>query len=207
LQDGDHRARKVTVRALAAGLVLGGAALLACGRARPDDAMARAARSQEHLAATLEDRAMKAEIIANLMEDGALGGADVTPYVYLGHAFLVGSVRTSAQRDAAIADAWPVEGVRSVEAYLPRMRGKRADARAASDAALKAKLEGKLSLDPALTTRVDPKVIDGHAVLLGVVPSQAAVQSAGTIAQRTDGITGVTNFLLVAAEKASGGGD
>jgi osmotically-inducible protein OsmY len=196
----------VTVRALAAGLALGGAALLACGRPRPDDAMTRAGRSQEHLAAKLEDRAMKAEIIANLMEDGALGGADVTPYVYLGHAFLVGSVRTSAQRDAAIADAWPVEGVRSVEAYLPRMRGKRADARAASDAALKAKLEGKLSLDPALATRVDLKVIDGHAVLLGVVPSQAAVQSAGTIAQRTDGIAGVTNFLLVAEEKASGGG-
>jgi len=30
-----------------------------------------------------------------------------------------------------------------------------------------------------------------------VVPSQQAVQSAGAIARGTDGITGVTNFLLV----------
>ena len=41
---------------------------------------------------------------------------------------------------------------------------------------------------------------DGHAVLLGVVPSQEAVQSAGTIAQGTGGIIGVTNFLLVPEE-------
>src|SRR5262249_9815598 len=159
--------------------------------------MAGTARSSESLASRLEDRAMKAEIIANLLEDGALGGAGVTPYVYMGHAFLVGSVRTPAQRDAATADAWRVEGVRSVEAYLPQTRGKRSAAQIASDAKLKAKLKGKLSLDPALTTPVDLEVIDDHAVLLGVVPSQEAMQSAGTIAQGTGGITGVTNFLLV----------
>ena len=143
---------------------------------------------------------MKAEILANLMEDRALGGAGVTPYVYMGHAFLVGSVRTPAQRDAATADAWRVDGVRSVDAYLPQTRARRSAAQTASDAALKVDLEGRLSLDPALTTRVDLEVIDGHAVLLGVVPSQEAVQSAGTIAQGTGSITGVTNFLLVAED-------
>ena len=188
----------MTVRALGAGLVLGASALLACGQARPDGAMARAARSQENLAARLEDRAMKAESLANLMEDRALGGANVTPHVYMGHAFLVGSVKTSAQRDAATADAWRVEGVRSVEAYLPEaLRAKRSSSRAASDLALKTELEGKLSLDPVLATRVELEMVGGHAVLLGVVPSQQAVQSAGAIARGTDGITGVTNFLLV----------
>ena len=190
----------MTVRALGAGLVLGASALLACGQARPDGAMARAARSQENLAARLEDRAMKAEILANLMEDRALGGANVTPHVYMAHAFLVGSVKTSTQRDAATADAWRVDGVRSVDAYLPQTRARRSAAQTASDAALKAELKGRLSLDPALTTRVDLEVIDGHAVLLGVVPSQEAVQSAGTIAQGMGGITGVTNFLLVPEE-------
>ena len=191
----------MTGRALGAGLVLGASALLACGQARPDGAMARAARSQENLAARLEDRAMKAEILANLMEDRAVGGAKVTPHVYIGHAFLVGSVRTPAQRDAAIADAWKVQGVRSVEAYLPEEpRAKRSASRAASDLQLKRELRGKLSLDPVLTTRVDLEVIDGHAVLLGVVPSQQAVQSAGTIAQGMGSITGVTNFLLVPEE-------
>ena len=191
----------MTVRALGAGLVLGASALLACGQARPDGAMARAARSQENLAARLEDRAMKAESLANLMEDRALGGANVTPHVYMGHAFLVGSVKTSAQRDAAIADAWKVQGVRSVEAYLPEaLRAKRSSSRAASDLALKTELEGKLSLDPVLATRVELEMVGGHAVLLGVVPSQEAVQSAGTIAQGTGGITGVTNFLLVAED-------
>jgi len=176
--------------------------LIGCGGARPYAAMARAARSQESLAARLEDRAMKAEIIANLMEDGAVGRAGVTPYVYMGHAFLVGSVRTPAQRDAATADAWRVEGVRSVEVYLPQTRGKRSAARTAADAELKAKLKGRLSLDPALATRVDLEVIDGHAVLLGVVPSQEAVRSAGTVAQGTGGIIGVTNFLLVPEERS-----
>jgi osmotically-inducible protein OsmY len=191
----------VTVRALGAWLLLGASVgLLGCGGPRPYGAMARAARSQESLASRLEDRAMKAEILANLMEDGALGGAGVTPYVYMGHAFLVGSVRTPAQRDAATADAWRVDGVRSVDAYLPQTRARRSAARTASDAALKAELKGRLSLDPALTTRVALEVIDGHAVLLGVVPSQEAVQSAGTIAQGMGGITGVTNFLLVPEE-------
>ena len=190
----------MTGRALGAGLVLGASALLACGQARPDGAMARAARSQENLAARLEDRAMKAEILANLMEDRVLGGAGVTPYVYMGHAFLVGSVRTPAQRDAATAEAWRVDGVRSVDAYLPQTPARRSAARTASDTALKTELKGRLSLDPALTTRVDLEVIDGHAVLLGVVPSQEAVQSAGTIAQGMGSITGVTNFLLVPEE-------
>src|SRR5262249_56972276 len=133
---------------------------LACGHTRPDDGMARAARSQEELASKLEDRAMKAEMLANLMEDRAIAGAHVTPYVYMGHAFLVGSVRTPAQRDAAIADAGKVQGVRSVEAYLPGA----ARGRIASDRELKTELEGRLSLDPALTRRVDPQRIDGHAV-------------------------------------------
>ena len=71
---------------------------------------------------------------------------------------------------------------------------------AASDLELKTELKGKLSLDPALTTRVDLEMVDGHAVLLGVVPSQQAVQSAGTIARGTGGVAGVTNFLLVPEE-------
>jgi hyperosmotically inducible periplasmic protein len=189
----------VTARVLAPWLLLGAAALLACGRARPDDAMARAARSQETLASRLEDRAMKADILANLMEDRAVERESVTPHVYRGHAFLVGSVRTPAQRDAAIADARRVEGVRSVKAYLPQTRGKRSASRTTADARLKSQLERRLSLDPALT-HIDLAVIDGHAVLLGVVPSQEAVQLAGTTAQGTDGIAGVTNFLLVPEE-------
>lgn len=142
---------------------------------------------------------MKADILANLMEDGAVGRGSVTPYVYMGHAFLVGSVRTPAQRDAAIADARRVEGVRSVEAYLPQTRGKRSASRTAADARLKSQLERRLSLDPALT-HIDLAVIDGHAVLLGVVPSREVVQLAGTTAQGAGGIAGVTNFLLVPEE-------
>ena len=176
--------------------------LLGCGGGpRPYRAMARAARSEENLASKLEDRAMKAEVRASLMEDGTLGGADVTPYVYMGRVFLVGSVATAAQRDAAIADGWKAQGVRSVEAYLPQApRGKRAASSAGSDRALKAELKGKLSLDPALTTRVDLEMVGGHAVLLGVVPSQQDVQSAGAIAQGVGGVAGVTNFLLVPEE-------
>ena len=190
----------MTGRALAAWLLLGASVgLLGCGGPRPYRAMARAARSQESLASRLEDRAMKAEILANLMEDGAVERESVTPHVYMGHAFLVGSVRTPAQRDAATADAWRVDGVRSVDAYLPQTRARRSAAQTASDAALKAELKGRLSLDAALT-HIDLAVIDGHAVLLGVVPSQEAVQSAGTIAQGTGSITGVTNFLLVPEE-------
>jgi hyperosmotically inducible protein len=176
LEDVDHRARRLSMGSVGLGLLLGvSVGLLACGHTLPDDAMARAAHSQEALASKLEDRAMKAEMLANLMEDRAIAGADVTPYVYMGHAFLVGSVRTPAQRDAAIADAGKVQGVRSVEAYLSGA----ARGRTASDRALRTELEGRLSLDPALTGRVHLQMVDGHAVLLGVVPSREAVQSAG----------------------------
>jgi hyperosmotically inducible protein len=191
-----------SIRTAGACILLGvSVGLFACGHARPDGAMERAARGQEDLASKLEDRAMKAEMLANLMEDRAVAGAHVRPYVYMGHAFLVGSVKTSAQRDAAIADAWKVQGVRSVEAYLPAAaRGKRSASKTGSDRALETELERKLSLDPALTTRVHLQMVDGHAVLLGVVPSREAVQSAATIAQGTNGIAGVTNFLLVPEE-------
>jgi hyperosmotically inducible protein len=190
----------MSVRAAGLCLLLGvSVGLLACGHARPDGAMERAARSEEDLASKLEDRAMKAEMLANLMEDRAVAPADVTPYVHMGHAFLVGSVKTTAQRDAAIADAWKVQGVRSVEAYLPEAaRGRHSASK--TDIGLKKELEGKLSLDPALTTRVHLQMVGGHAVLLGVVPSREAVQAAGAIAQGTDGIAGVTNFLLVPEE-------
>ncbi len=137
----------MSTRTVASRLLLGASVgLLACGHARPYRAMARAARSEENLASRLEDRATKAELRATLMEDDALGGTSIAPYVYMGRVFLVGSVATAAQRDAAVADAWKVQGVRSVEDYLPQApRGKRAASSAASDLALKAELKGKLS--------------------------------------------------------------
>ena len=190
------RARSyVRVCRCAVGLVavlalLGGAG---CGGGfRPYRAMAKAATSEENVFAQVEDRELKMQIREALLADGL--GVGVTPYVYMGHAYLVGSVETAAQRERALADARGVEGVRSVDGYLPVAPR----ASATKDVAAEAEVKAAIGLErDERMTRVEVKVVDGHAVLLGVVSSPDAIASVQQTAQQVSGVTGVTNFLLL----------
>ncbi len=173
-------------------MLLGG---VGCG-ARPYRAMAKAATSEENVFSEIDDHRLKMSLRAALLESDASASIHITPYVYMGHAYLVGFVDSPQQRETAIAAANGVAGIRSLDTYLPDRPAPGADA--TSDISLKAEVKAKLALDPnEVVTRIELEVLGGHVVLLGVVASEAAQQAAVNSAQSVSGVTGVSNFLLV----------
>jgi osmotically-inducible protein OsmY len=165
-----------------------------CGGARPYRAMAKAASSDENVHAQVDDDRLKLSLREALVAAVPDAAIHVTPYVYMGHAFLVGFVDNDAERQSLIAAAQGVAGVRSVATYLP---DRPADAQTASDLAIEGEVKGALAVAGDRITQVDIDVLAGQVVLLGVVADQSAIDSAVTAAQGVSGVSGVTNFLLL----------
>src|SRR5690242_348635 len=169
---------------------------VACGHARPYRAMAKAAASEASVVAQAEDRSLKMHLRETIAASDARTLVDVTPYAYMGHAYLVGFVADPRDADDLVARVRAIPDVRSVDAYLPT---KPRDRSVAGDVEVKSKLKAALAADPRqAVTRVEIEVLAGHVVLLGVVASSDAVADAGRLASGVGGVTGVTNFLLVA---------
>ena len=61
-------------------------------------------------------------------------------------------------------------------------------------------VKAALGLGGDRVTQIDLEVLAGHVVLLGVVADQAAIDTAVNAAQGVNGVTGVTNFLLLPEE-------
>jgi osmotically-inducible protein OsmY len=172
-----------------------GCAGLGCGGVRPYRAMAKAASSEEHVFAQAEDHRLKASIREAIVVTDPSAALAVTPYAYMGHAYLVGFVADQNQADALVDRVRGIDGVRSVGVYLPTPPAGRSTE---ADLELKARVKSALALEPGqVVTRVEIEALAGHVVLLGVVRSPDAVESAGRTAARRSGVTGVTNFLLV----------
>jgi osmotically-inducible protein OsmY len=183
------------MKALVVPVVIAALAAGGCGRARPYRAMAKAATSEESVAAQAGDHRLKMQMRQAILlgDPGTL--VDVTPYAYMGHAFLVGFVGDQAAADALAARVRGLDGVRSVDGYLPVRPVDRA---VATDHALQAKVKAAVALDPGqIVTQIEIEVLAGRVVLLGVVRSPEAVAAAGRLAASVGGVTGVTNFLLV----------
>ena len=160
--------------------------------------MGRAARSERNLAVQVDDHLLTEKIRSALADTEGFGGAEVTPYVYMGHVFLVGFVTHSDQQSDATRAVQDLDGVRSIGAYLPvRTDTTRDVSDIASDAAIEGKVKAALALAGQPVTRVDMQVLAGHVVLLGVVRSQEAVSAATQAARSVSGVTGVTSFLLL----------
>jgi hyperosmotically inducible protein len=119
----------------------------------------------------------------------------VTPYAYMGHVYLVGFVNDVAEGARLESIANSVAGVRTLDTYLPV---RPASASTVGDAELEAKVKSALALEPGeVALRIETEALAGHVVLLGVVSSQGAADSAGARARTVAGVRGVTNFLLV----------
>ncbi len=181
--------------------ILVGVALAAigCGNARPYRAMAKAASSEESLPAQAQDHRLRMQLREAIAAENPRLVAEVTPYVYMGHAYLVGFVPKHGDADALVNRARAVEGVRSVDTYLPAKPDERS---LANDVEIKAKVKSALAIEPGqVVTRIEIEVLAGHVVLLGVVRSSETVADAERIASSVGGVSGVTNFLLVPEEE------
>jgi hypothetical protein len=89
-----------------------------CGGARPYRAMARAATSEENVFAQAQDKELRIQLREALLARGDSPLA-ITPYVYMERGFVVGFVADGAQRDGVLSAAQGVQGLRSLQGYLP----------------------------------------------------------------------------------------
>src|SRR5262249_49089606 len=138
-----------------------------CGGFRPYRAMAKTASSEESVFAQVDDKRVKASLREALGASDPGGAIHVTPYVFMGHAYLVGSVSSPAEAAQLTAAAQGVEGIRSLETYLPQ---KSANESTTSDLTIKTEVKAALALAPdEVVNRVEIEVLGGHVVLLGVL--------------------------------------
>jgi len=188
------RRRHVTMKRtapIAATAALVSIALCACsGGSRPHRAMTKAAASEESVPSQAQDHAIRAQVRERLLEDGL--GVAITPYVYMGRVYLVGFVTSAERRDVAIHAAQDVSGVRSVQAYVPTILRSSSEA---EDRALEAEIKARLAVEGQVASRIDVAVVGGHAVLMGVLPTDADIASAVATAKAVGGVSGVTSFL------------
>jgi osmotically-inducible protein OsmY len=165
-----------------------------CGGARPYRAMARAATSEENVFAQAQDKELRIQLREALLARGDSPLA-ITPYVYMERGFVVGFVADGAQRDGVLSAAQGVQGLRSLQGYLP---DRPTTSSTTDDVATKAIVKAALVPHPEIgVTHVDIEVLDGHVVLLGVVGSEEARESAVAAAAGVGGVKGVTNFPLL----------
>jgi osmotically-inducible protein OsmY len=156
--------------------------------------MAKAATSEESAPAQADDDRLKISLREALLAAAPNSAVHVTPYVYMGHAYLVGFVSGDAERQSVVSAAQGVAGVRSVTTYLPPQP---ATSQTATDLEIEGEVKAALAAAGDRVTQIDLDVLAGQVVLLGVVADQAAIDAAVSAAQSVSGVTGVTNFLLL----------
>jgi osmotically-inducible protein OsmY len=135
-----------------------------------------------------------------LLAEPAFAGLALTTYVIMDHGYVVGHVQSPEQAEAVYQAASKVEGLRSLNAFLPVKRPSTFDAvgKGSSDAALKAQVEAALARTPGVVdTRVHVEILDDRAVLLGVVSGREEKTRAEQAVASTLGIKRIINWLLL----------
>jgi osmotically-inducible protein OsmY len=170
--------------------------LVGCGGYRPSpSALPPASTSGESVIGQIGDEQLTLRLRQGLTAKGLTPA--VSPYVYIAHAFLVGRVDSPKRVEQALAVAAGVPGLASIDSYIV-VKPKQARTAGSDDAAIEGTARVMLGSNPgARAGHVDVVSIDGHIVLLGVVPSAEARASVEATARGVGGVAGVTNFLLL----------
>lgn len=189
---------RAALAATAIATVLGGADVSAAFGFLPYRTMLEAARSPEKPLAFVQDKVLRLDLRRALVEADPDATLSISPYVFGGHAYLVGWVENDAERETLESAAHGVDGLSGLTSYLPvEPTGKDAPSKS-DELALEAKVEEAITLSSsAHRMNVSVEVLGTHVVLVGAVSSGAAVQSAGQAARETPGVSGVTSFLTV----------
>jgi len=133
-----------------------------------------------------------------LLDDPGFAGLTLTAYVFIDHGYVVGHVRSPEQAEAVFRAAQKVEGLRSLNAFLPVKRAHDTVGKVTSDATLKAQVESALSRTPGVVdARVHVEVLDDRAILLGVVSGDEEKDRAERAAAATVGVKRTINWLLL----------
>ncbi|MDG2308665.1 MAG: BON domain-containing protein [Candidatus Binatia bacterium] len=131
--------------------------------------MLQAARNPEQPLAFVHDKMLRTSLRRALVEADPVTALSISPYVFGGHAYLVGWVKNGEERSALENAARGVSGLASFSSYLPT---EPSDAPISTDElALEAKAEAAITVDSqAHRMNVSVDVLGTHAVLVGIVP-------------------------------------
>jgi osmotically-inducible protein OsmY len=135
-----------------------------------------------------------------LLAEPRFTGLVLTSYVFMDHGYVVGHVQSPEQADAVYQAASQVEGLRSLNAFLPVKRPSTSDmvGTVTDDETLKKHVEAVLAQTPGLVdSRVHVEVLDNRAILLGVVSGNEEKTRAELAAASTLGVKRIINWLLL----------
>jgi osmotically-inducible protein OsmY len=135
-----------------------------------------------------------------LLSEPGFAGLVLTSYVFMDHGYVVGHVQSPEQAEAVYQTASKVEGLRSLNAFLPVKRPSAVDAvgKVASGESLKTQIQAALARTPGLVdSRVIVEVLDDRAVLMGVVSGEDEKTRAEHAASATLGVKRIINWLLL----------
>jgi osmotically-inducible protein OsmY len=134
-----------------------------------------------------------------LLAESRFAGLVLTSYVFMDHGYVVGHVQSPEQAEAVYRAASKVEGLRSLNAFLPVKRPSTDTlGKVTSDEKVKAQVQAALARTPGLVdSRVNVEVLDDRVVLLGVVSSDEEKTRAEQAAAGTIGVKRTINWLLL----------
>jgi osmotically-inducible protein OsmY len=135
-----------------------------------------------------------------LLAEPAFAGLVLRSYVFMDHGYVVGHVQSPEQAEAVYRTASKVEGLRSLNAFLPSKRPSTVDTvgNVTSDENLKTQIQAALARTAGLVdSRVHVEVLDDRAILLGVVSGSEERTRAEQAATGTVGIKRIINWLLL----------
>jgi osmotically-inducible protein OsmY len=135
-----------------------------------------------------------------LLAEPGFAGLVLRSYVFMDHGYVVGHVQSPEQAVAVYQTASKVEGLKSLNAFLPVKRPSTTDTigKVTSAANLKAQIEAALARAPGVVdARIQVEVLDDRAILLGVVSDNDEKTRAEHAASSTIGVKGIINWLLL----------
>ncbi|WP_180141065.1 BON domain-containing protein [Desulfoluna butyratoxydans] len=149
-------------------------------------------RSLKHI---LNDKKLTALLMEKILADDITMVLDASAKCYYGYPFIVGQCDTLEEAERLVTIARQVTGKPPVPYILKK--GDERFCTITDDLRITTELNARLVSDSAVfSTNVYVKSVQCHAVLLGVVGSDKAVQAAEYHARHTPGVKKVRSFLL-----------
>jgi|GEM_PF-327645 len=149
-------------------------------------------RSIKHI---VNDKKLTALMIERILADDVTMVLDVSAKVYYGYPFIVGQCDTLAEAERLVTIAREVTGNPPVPYILKK--GDERFCSLADNLRITTELNARLIADEAIfSTNIFVKSVQCHAVLLGVVSSEKAMQVAEYHARHTPGVKKVRSFLV-----------
>lgn len=149
-------------------------------------------RSIKHI---LNDKKLTALMVEEILADDITMVLDVSAKCYYGYPFIVGQCETLAEAERLVAIAREVTGKPPVPYILKK--GDERFCTIADNLRITTELNARLVADSAIfATNIFVKSVQCHAVLLGVVSSEKAMQAAEYHARHTPGVKKVRSFLV-----------